>query len=216
MKDSSEMIQQVKEIVFPVNYHNNPERKPNTTSDSGTLFESREYDLISAAVLIPLVLRGNVWKLVMTKRSRKLKKHGGQISFPGGKYDVTDENLLNTALRETREEIGVSLSNIEIFGSLQSHETITGFRIFPFLGIIPSHENFVKNSDEVDDIFEVPLNFILKKKKFSHHYLEIKNTNRKYLAVPYGPYYIWGATARILYNFSEKFLNKWSSNFESN
>ena len=145
-----------------------------------------------------------------------MKKHGGQISFPGGKYDTMDESLINTALRETREEIGASLGNIEIFGSLQSHETITGFRIFPFLGIIPSHESLVKNIDEVDEIFEVPLSFILKKKKFSTHYLEIKNTKRNYLAVPYGPYYIWGATARILYNFSEKFLNKWGSNFEIN
>ena len=113
MKDSSEMIQQVKEIVFPVNYHNNPERKPNTTSDSGTLFESREYDLISAAVLIPLVLRENDWKLVMTKRSKNLKKHGGQISFPGGKYDVIDESLFNTALRETFIDASNQFNTIE-------------------------------------------------------------------------------------------------------
>ena len=166
MSDSKEMIQHVKEIVFPINYHSKPERKSNTTSDSGTLLESQEYNLITAAVLIPLVLRGRVWKLVMTKRSRKLKKHGGQISFPGGKFDFIDETLFNTALRETREEIGASLNNIDIFGSLQSHETITGFRIFPFLGVISSQEKLVKNSDEVDEIFEVPLTFVLEKKKF--------------------------------------------------
>ena len=206
MKDSSEMIQQVKEVVFPVNYHVKPDRKPETTSDTGTLFESQEYDLISSAVLVPLVLRGSVWKLIMTKRSSKLKKHAGQISFPGGKYDSRDKNLFNTALRETSEEIGVNTNNVNIFGSLQSHETITGFRIFPFLGIISPHDELIKNSDEVQEIFEVPLTFVLEKKKFSRHFLNIKNPNRKYLAIPYGSHYIWGATARILYNLSEKFL----------
>ncbi len=206
MNDNIEIIQRVKEVVFPVNYHSEPDRKPETTSDTGTLFESQEYALISSAVLITFVLRDNVWKLVFTRRSSKLKKHGGQISFPGGKYDVRDKSLFNTALRETSEEIGINKSNIEIFGSLQSHETITGFRIFPFLGIISPYDEFIKNSGEVEEIFEVPLTFVLEKNKFSRHFINIKNTNRSYLAIPYGSYYIWGATARILYNLSEKFF----------
>ncbi len=206
MNDNIEIIQRIKEVVFPVDYHIKPDRKPETTSDTGTLFESQEYDLISSAVLLPLVLRGSVWKLIMTKRSNKLKKHAGQISLPGGKYDFGDKNLFNTALRETSEEIGVKTNNVNIFGSLQSHETITGFRIFPFLGIISPHDELIKNSDEVEEIFEVPLTFVLEKKKFSRHFLNIKNPNRKYLAIPYGSHYIWGATARILYNLSEKFF----------
>ncbi len=205
MHDNEEMIQRIKNVVFPVNYHLKSDRKPETTSDTGSLFESQEYDLISSAVLIPLVLRGSIWKLVMTKRSKKLKKHAGQISFPGGKYEVKDESLLNTALRETTEEIGIKISNIEIFGCLQAHETITGFKISPFLGIISSDDELIKNSDEVDEIFEVPLAFVLKKRKFNRHFLNIKRANRTYLAIPYGSYYIWGATARILYNLSEKF-----------
>ena len=206
MNDNIEIIQRIKEVVFPVDYHVKPDRKPETTSDTGTLFESQEYDLISSAVLLPLVLRGSVWKLIMTKRSNKLKKHAGQISLPGGKYDSKDKNLFNTALRETSEEIGINRNNVNIFGSLQSHETITGFRIFPFLGIISPHDELIKNSDEVEEIFEVPLTFVLEKKKFSRHFLNIKNPNRKYLAIPYGSHYIWGATARILYNLSEKFF----------
>ena len=206
MNNNIEIIQRIKEVVFPVNYHVKPDRKPETTSDTGTLFESQEYDLISSAVLVPLVLRGSVWKLIMTKRSNKLKKHAGQISLPGGKYDSRDKNLFNTALRETSEEIGVNTNNVNIFGSSQSHETITGFRIFPFLGIISPHDELIKNSEEVQEIFEVPLTFVLEKKKFSRHFLNIKNPNRKYLAIPYGSHYIWGATARILYNLSEKFL----------
>jgi 8-oxo-dGTP pyrophosphatase MutT (NUDIX family) len=206
MNDNIEIIQRIKEVVFPVDYHIKPDRKPETTSDTGTLFESQEYDLISSAVLLPLVLRGSVWKLIMTKRSNKLKKHAGQISLPGGKYDSRDKNLFNTALRETSEEIGVNTNNVNIFGSLQSHETITGFRIFPFLGIISPHDELIKNSDEVEEIFEVPLTFVLEKKKFSRHFMNIKNPNRKYLAIPYGSHYIWGATARILYNLSEKFF----------
>ena len=206
MNDHIEIIQRIKEVVFPVDYHIKPDRKPETTSDTGTLFESQEYDLISSAVLVPLVLRGSGWKLILTKRSSKLKKHAGQISFPGGKYDTGDKNLFNTALRETSEEIGVNTNNINIFGSLQSHETITGFRIFPFLGIISPHDELIKNSDEVEEIFEVPLTFVLEKKKFSRHFLNIKKANRNYLAIPYGSYYIWGATARILYNLSEKFF----------
>ncbi len=172
----------------------------------GTLYEYENQHLTASAVLIPLVWRENKWNLVMTKRSMKLKKHRGQISFPGGKYDLKDKNLCNTALRETFEEIGVNFSNIEIIGSLQSHETITGFRIFPFIGIISSEKKLVKNSAEVEEIFEVPLNFVLTKKKFSRHYLKIKNDKRAYLAIPYGCYYIWGATAGMLVNLAELIL----------
>ena len=99
MNDNIEIIQRIKEGVLPVDYPVKPDRKPETTSDTGTLFESQEYDLISSAVLLPLVLRGSGWKLIMTKRSNKLKKHAGQISLPGGKYDFRDKNLFNTALR---------------------------------------------------------------------------------------------------------------------
>ena len=214
LKYKNKIIQQITEVILPVNYHKNFDRKSDTTSDTGTFYEAENKDLTSSSVLIPLIWRRNNWKLVMTKRSIQLKKHSGQISFPGGKYDLKDETLYNTALRETFEEIGVNFRDIGIFGSLQSHETITGFRIFPFIGIVSPNKNLVKNSEEVEEIFEVPLKFVLNKSRFSRHYLKIKNEKREYLAIPYGSYYIWGATARILYNLSEKFNEKWGTKFE--
>ena len=134
-----------------------------------------------------------------------MKKHSGQISFPGGKFEDDDKSLDTTALREAFEEIGLSSLNVCLLGSLPSHETVTGFRIFPFIGVVSEYEIQINSSDEVSEVFKVPLEFLLDSKRYSKHSVTWNGKNRSFLAVPYGPYYIWGATARILYNFSEIF-----------
>ena len=93
-------------------------------------------NLIEAAVLIPIVERNDGLKVILTKRSNNLKQHPGQISFPGGKSEKTDKSLVATALRETKEEIGINDKNVEILGQLSQHVTITGFKITPFIGRI--------------------------------------------------------------------------------
>jgi 8-oxo-dGTP pyrophosphatase MutT (NUDIX family) len=205
------IIGKIEDIIFPVDHHNSFDRKEDTTSDPGTTYENKNYKLIPSAVLIPLIWRSGYWKVILTKRSIRLKKHAGQIAFPGGKYDTKDKKPYNTALREANEEIGLNFRQVKLLGSLQAHETITGFRIFPFIGIISSQHVLIANHDEVAEIFEVPLSVVLDKKRFSKHALELKGDKREYLAIPYGPNYIWGATARILFNLSDK-ISKISGN----
>ena len=134
-----------------------------------------------------------------------MKKHSGQISFPGGKFEDEDKSLDATALREAFEEIGLSSLNVCLWGSLPSHETVTGFRMFPFIGNIKEYEIQINSTDEVSEVFKVPLEFLLDRRSYSKHSVTWNGEKRSYLAVPYGPYYIWGATARILYNFSKNF-----------
>ena len=92
-----------------------------------------------------------------------------------------------------------------LWGSLPSHETVTGFRMFPFIGFVSGYEMQINSAAEVSEVFKVPLEFLLDRKSYSKHSVNWNGKKRSYLAVPYGPYYIWGATARILYNFSEIF-----------
>ena len=132
-----------------------------------------------------------------------MKKHSGQISFPGGKFEDDDKSLDTTALREAFEEIGLSSFNVSLLGSLPSHETVTGFRIFPFIGVVSGYETRINSSEEVSEVFKVPLEFLLDRRRYSKHSVTWNGEARSFLAVPYGPYYILGATARILYNFSE-------------
>lgn len=151
-----------------------------------------------AAVLIPVVQRGGHLALLLTKRSARLRYHPGQIAFPGGKVEPFDRDPLSAALREAEEEIGLSCAEVQLLGALPPHETVTRFDVYPFLGRINSA--FVPRPDagEVAEVFEVPLSHVTRTQNFIVHERLWKGQVRRYYAVPYGPYYIWGATARIL------------------
>lgn len=151
-----------------------------------------------AAVLIPVVERDGHLSLLLTKRSAKLRYHPGQISFPGGKVEPSDRDTLSAALREAEEEIGLADAEVELLGALPSHETVTRFDVHPFLGrISPVFEPRLCEG-EVAEVFEVPLSHVTRAENFIVHDRQWKGQARRYYAVPYGPYYIWGATARIL------------------
>ena len=155
-------------------------------------------NLIEAAVLVPIVERNDGLKVILTKRSNNLKQHPGQISFPGGKSEKIDKSLVATALRETKEEIGISKKNVEILGQLPKHVTITGFKITPFIGRIRMGFSTEIQTSEVSEIFEVPLSYLSNPKNFRVESVKWKGKKRFFYSIPYGPYYIWGATARIL------------------
>ncbi|NJS37846.1 MAG: CoA pyrophosphatase [Rhodobacteraceae bacterium] len=157
-----------------------------------------------AAVLVPVWLRPAGAALILTKRSSHLKHHPGQIAFPGGKVDAGDAGPEAAALRETREEIGLDPSRVTILGALPLHQTVTGFSITPFVGLIQGDFTPVPEAGEVEEAFTVPLSHVLDPAMFSVQRRRWMGEERRYYAVPYGPYYIWGATARILRGLADR------------
>ena len=162
----------------------------------------QKFNFLEASVLIPILTFKKDLEILLTKRSNSLRNHPGQIAFPGGKKDQIDSSPIETALRETQEEVGLNPKNVEIIASLPSHKTATGFVIKPYLGLINQPFSETLRQGEVDEIFTVPYEYILNEKNFSIHTRKWNGSQRSYYVVPYGPYYIWGATARILLNLS--------------
>ena len=162
----------------------------------------QKFNFLEASVLIPILTFKKDLEILLTKRSNNLKNHPGQIAFPGGKKDQIDSSPIETALRETQEEVGLNPKNVEIIASLPSHKTATGFVIKPYLGLINQPFSETLRQGEVDEIFTVPYEYILNEKNFSIQTRKWNGSQRSYYVVPYGPYYVWGATARILLNLS--------------
>ncbi len=149
-----------------------------------------------ASVLVPLVERGAHLRVILTRRAALLRHHPGQVAFPGGKQDPDDATPLAAALREAREEIG--LERVDVLGELPPHETVTGFVVSPFVGLVAP--DFTPRIDraEVDEVFEVPLDFLLDPGNYRIEGRTWQGRVRHYYVVPWGPHYVWGATARML------------------
>lgn len=151
-----------------------------------------------AAVLVPLVLHGEQPSVLLTRRADHLHHHPGQISFPGGRVEVGDVTPADTALRETREEIGLAANHVELLGMLPDYYTGTGFRITPVVGLVRPPFTLSLDAFEVAEVFEVPLRHFLDPANHHRHSRELEGRLRDFYAMPYGDYYIWGATAGML------------------
>ncbi len=151
-----------------------------------------------AAVLIGVVSGPAGPQIFLTKRSSRLKHHPGQIAFPGGRADAGDASPEATAMREAQEEIGLPPGAVDPVGRLPVHETVTGFAITPVLARITDSFDPVPEPGEVDEIFTVPLSHLMDPASYRVECRRWLGEWRRYYTVPFGPYYIWGATARIL------------------
>ncbi|AKU13003.1 hypothetical protein AzCIB_3110 [Azoarcus sp. CIB] len=155
-------------------------------------------NLRPAAVLVPVVAREQALTVLLTRRTDHLHHHPGQISFPGGRVEEADVSAVMTALRETEEEIGLDPDRIELLGELPEYRTGTGFRITPVVGLVHPPFDLTLDSFEVAEAFEVPLSHFLDPARHQKHKAEYQGRMREYYAMPYGEYFIWGATAGIL------------------
>ena len=156
-----------------------------------------------AAVLAPIVARPDGPTVLLTQRASHLRSHSGQIAFPGGKIDP-GETPLAAALREAREEIGLAAGAVEPLGWLDPYLTGTGFRIMPLVGIVDPTFTLTINPNEVEDVFETPLSFLMTGANHRRQSREWQGRLRHFYAIPYQRRYIWGATAGIIRNLFER------------
>lgn len=163
--------------------------------------------LVPAAVLVPLIERMDGFALLLTRRTADLRHHAGQISFPGGRVEPEDDSPEVTALRETQEEIGLAGRQVEIIGRLDRYITRTGYSITPVVGILVPPFELRLDPREVAEVFEVPLDFILDPVNHQRCRLNYEGEELEFYAMPWGEYYIWGATAGMLHSLYRRLLD---------
>jgi 8-oxo-dGTP pyrophosphatase MutT (NUDIX family) len=161
-------------------------------------------NLRPAGVLVAVDLTGEVAQVILTKRSARLKHHPGQIAFPGGKQDPGDATPIDAALREATEEIGLPPGAVQVIGTLPVHRTVTGFAVTPVLALLETDFDERPEIGEVDEVFRVPLSYLTDPASYRIESRVWQGHPRRYYAVPYGPYYIWGATARMLRGLADR------------
>jgi 8-oxo-dGTP pyrophosphatase MutT (NUDIX family) len=153
-----------------------------------------------AAVLVPIIARPEGFTVLFTRRTAHLKAHSGQISFPGGRAEAGDSSPQHTALREAQEEIGLAPARVEVLGQLPEYNTRTGFRVTPVIGLIQPPLELVPDAREVDEVFEVPLAFLLDPANHRHESRQIGARVATYYVIEHQGRTIWGATAGMLVN----------------
>lgn len=178
---------------------NQPEAGPVVIEDG-----VEQQTLTPAAVLFPIVIRDGGHTVLLTQRTAHLRDHAGQVSFPGGRVETDDLSPIHTALRETEEEVGLSREHVEILGFLPEYRTGTGFKVTPVVGLVHPPFDLLLDPFEVAEVFEVPLTFLIDPANHQRHELHYRGALRQYFAMPYGDYFIWGATAGMIRSLSAR------------
>ena len=159
--------------------------------------------LVPASVLLPIVARAEP-TMLFTQRSEHMRRHAGQVSFPGGRAQDGDASLVDTALRELTEETGIAADFVSVQGFLEVYETVTGYAVLPVVGLLREGFTPAPDADEVDHVFEVPLAFFLDPANCHEQVIEWKGGMRRVYAFEAEAHYIWGATASMLVNLAQR------------
>jgi len=199
------------ELLLPsglrARFQSSPEWQPEITDENRHVIAA---DIIAkrqaagkvtkAAVLIPLLLKEHGLSVLLTQRTDHLRDHAGQISFPGGRMDPEDQSPNDTALRESKEEIGLDSGQVEIIGHLPQYLTVSGYSVTPVVGLVQAQAEYVLDEFEVADVFEVPLSFLLDPANHQVRLWQSEQGGRRFYSMPYENRFIWGATAGMLRN----------------
>lgn len=162
-----------------------------------------EETLLPAAVLVAVTDRADPG-VILTQRTDTMRRHAGQIAFPGGRIDAGDADAVAAALREAEEEIALPRASVEIVGAADRYRTITGFDVIPIVGVIPPDLVMVAQPEEVAAVFEVPLGFLLDVANHVEASVEWQGRERHYYEILWDSYRIWGATAAMIVNLSRR------------
>lgn len=160
--------------------------------------------LQAAAALVPIVLRAGAPTVLLTVRSRHLRRHAGQISFPGGALDAADVDAAAAAVRETQEEVGIARRFIEPIGYLPDHFVGSGFRLTPVVALLQPLFDLQPERSEVEEVFELPLAFALDSANYRLRRQKLRGSEQEFWELSYGARNIWGATARVLVSLRER------------
>jgi 8-oxo-dGTP pyrophosphatase MutT (NUDIX family) len=174
--------------------------KERLESSPGRLLHLPGAELRESAVVAPLFVRAGEPHVLLTKRPATLRRHAGQISFPGGARDASDPTPLHAALRELEEELGISAPSVQVLGMLDEIPTITRFRIQPFVGLIPPDLTYRPSAEEIDEIIEIPLRHLIDPTIHRVEQRFVSEQEHELDYYEYGAHLVWGATARILRN----------------
>mgnify|MGYP001608957016 CR=1 FL=1 len=166
--------------------------------------------LTDAAVLLPLVYSEGEFRILFTERTQQVRTHKGQVSFPGGSYEPQDSDLRQTALRETWEETGIQAENVRILGSLSSHPTPSGFRVYPFVGFVSTYTP-VLSADEVHTLFTAPVQHLLDPQNMEIKEYFSYGVNYLLPFFYWQEHIIWGATGIMLKDFLALTRDIWTS-----
>lgn len=174
--------------------------------DGGIPFEEGSR-LTPAAVLIAVTSRPDPGVL-FTVRNAALRRHPGQVAFPGGKIDPEDDGPVGAALREAEEEIGLPPSAVDVIATVDCYRTITGFQVTPVIGVVPPDLVLVPHDAEVATLFEAPLSFILDPANQVEKAIDFRGRERRYIEIMWDNHRIWGATAAIIVNIGRRIAGR--------
>ena len=179
------------------------EQRPRGDHDLNPDFFPPGMDMKQAAVLLPIVEWADQLSVLLTRRSDHLHDHAGQVSFPGGRVESSDDGAVDAALRESEEEIGLARNQVRVIGRLDTYLTRTGFQVSPIVGLVRSPLSLTLDNFEVAEAFEVPLSFLLDTRNRKIESRLYQGKQRYFYAYHYRGYYIWGATAGMIKNLAE-------------